>query len=208
MDGELSPLRVVIERFATSEASVDPSTGALRLSHRPKVGTEAYACVLYPGVSADVIEQYESVHRSRLADYLSIPPFYRRSLARMNGGFIFGTSLFGIPQSMAQNPPLLNRSVQQPLDVCTANEHWRVEYGASRSSFYIASGSYSSTENIGYFLTPDTQIEGYLKGGKKTGQWETFGRFLAAEIQRAESRFSEFEEMMASIRSSKPKRKR
>lgn len=196
-----------MERFAQSDANVDPKSGALRLSYRPKIGTEAYACVLYPGVSADHLDKYEAIHRQRLPKYLPIPALYRKILTRINGCFLFGTSLFGIPLSMAKDPPLLDRSVQQPHDVCTANEDWRKEYAVDQSNFFFASGAYSSTENVGYFLTPEDEVEAYLAKGKMVGVWSTFDSFLGAEIQRAESRYSEYEKMMEGIKLASTSRK-
>jgi hypothetical protein len=168
---------------------VEPRTGSLRLSHRPEIGTEAYACVLYPGLGFDVIDRYEGVHRARLSSYLDIPPFYRDFLTRLNGAYLFDIALFGVPPSMAQNPPLLDRSALQPLDVCTANDTWRLEYRVARSNFYFASGSHSSTESVGYFLTPDNRVEAYLVGEKKIGEWAGMDVFLTEEVERAESRF-------------------
>src|SRR6266850_4236999 len=101
LNDDLSPVRGVIERFASVEVNIEPATGALRLSHRPKIGIEAYACVLYPSVDSDLIDRYERIHRARLSDYLDIPPFYRTLLTRLNGAYLFGISLFGIPLSMA-----------------------------------------------------------------------------------------------------------
>ena len=208
LNDDLLPIRGVIERFASSEVNLDPATGALRLSHRPKIGTDAYACVLYPGVGSDLIDRYERIQRARLSDYLEIPPFYRSLLTRLNGADLFGISLFGIPLSMAQDPPLLNRSVLQPLDVGTANENWRLEYGVDRPHFHFAGGPYSNTENVGYFLTPDNRVEAYLAREKRIGEWKTVGAFLAAETDRAESRFPDFERMMESAqRAFKSKRK-
>jgi len=99
----------VIERLASSDANVEPATGALRVSHRPEIGTEAYACVLFPGVGLDVIDRYEGVHRARLSSYLGIPPIYKNLLTRLNGAYLFNIALFGVPPSMVQNPPLLDR---------------------------------------------------------------------------------------------------
>ena len=186
---DLSPLRCVIERLAASDANVEPLTGSLRLSHRPEIGTEAYACVLYPGVGFDVIDRYERVQRARLSSYVDIPPFYKNLLTRMNGAYLFNMALFGVPPSMAQNPPLLDRSTLQPLDVCSANDTWRLDYRVARSNFYFASGSHSSTENVGYFLTPDNRVEAYLVGEKKIGEWAGMDVFLTEEVERAESRF-------------------
>jgi hypothetical protein len=162
-----------------------------------------------PGVGCDLIDRYIDTHRSRLSDYEDVPPSYRKLLTRLNGAFVFNIALFGIPLSMAQNPPLLNRSVLQPFDVCTANKQWRIEYGVARSKFFFASGSHSSTENVGYFLTLDNQVEAYLTGERKFGEWHTLGAFILAELQRAESQFLEYERMMEGVqRPSKPKRKK
>ncbi len=208
LNDDLLPVRGVIERFASSEVSLDPASGALRLSHRPKIGTEAYACLLHPGVGFDLIDRYERIQRARFSDYLEIPPLYRNLLTRLNGAYLFDLSLFGIPLSMTQDPPLLNRSALQPLDVGTANENWRLEYGIARPDFHFAAGPHSNTENVGYFLTPDNSVEAYLTHGKRIGRWKTVDAFLAAEIDRAESRFPDFEWMMESAQSaskSKPK---
>ena len=189
IDDDLSPLRGVIERLASSDANVEPTTGALRLSHRPEIGTEAYACVLYPGIGLDVIDQYESVHRARLSRYLDTPAFYKNLLTRLNGAFLFNTAFFGIPPSMTRNPPLLDRSALQPLDVCTANDIWRCEYGVVPSNFYFASGPHSDNENVGYFLTPNNRVEAYLVGEKKIGEWAGMAAFLTEELERAELAF-------------------
>jgi hypothetical protein len=189
IDDDLSPLRSVIERLASSDADVEPATGALRLSHRPDIGADAYSCVLYPGLGLDVIDRYEAIHRERLPVYLDIPPFYKNLLSRMNGAYLFSTALFGIPQSMAQNPPSLDRSVLRPLDVSTANHTWRLEYRVSHRNFYFASGSHSSNENVGYFLTPENRVEAYLVGERKIGEWAGMNAFLSEELERAELGF-------------------
>ena len=84
LNDDLLPVRGVIERFAP-EVNLEPATGALRISHRPKVGAEAYACVLYPGVDSNLIDRYERIHRARIADYLDIPLLYRNSFVRQIG---------------------------------------------------------------------------------------------------------------------------
>ena len=209
LDGDLSPLKTVVQQLSSPDANIDPLTGGLRLSHRPAIGTEAYACILYPGVDSDVIERYEGIHRARTSRYIDIPPFYKRVLGCLNGAFVFETALFGVPSSMAQNPPRLDRSAQHPLDVGTANEDWRLEYEVDHCRFFFASGSHSPTENVGYFLTPDNNVEGYLRGGNEIAQWETLGAFLAAEIERAKSRYIEYERMMeAAQREFKSRRKK
>lgn len=196
LDGELSPLKAVVQQFSSPDANLDPVTGALRLSHRPAIGTDAYACILYPPVDLDVIERYEGIHHARASRCVHIPPFYKGVLGQLNGAFVFETALFGVPSPMAQNPPGLDRSAQHPLDVGTANEFWRLEYKVDDSTFFFASGSHSDTENVGYFLTPYNHVEGYLRGGNKIAQWQTLGTFLGAEIERAKSRYVEYERTM------------
>jgi len=154
------------------------------------------------------IQRYEDIHRARTPRYTAIPSFYKGVLGRLNGAFIFETALFGVSSSMAQDPPRLDRSVHHPFDVGTANEDWRVEYKVEQSRFFFASGSQSPTENIGYFLTPDNHVEAYLRGGDKIAEWEALGTFLVAEIERAKSRYVEYEQMMETAqRELKSKRK-
>lgn len=193
LDGDLSPLRNFVQQLSSADANFDPSSGALRLSHRPAIGPEAYACILYPDVDLELIERYQGIHRTRTTRYVDIPAFYKGVLGRLNGAFVFGTALFGVPLSMAQNPPRLDRSALHPLDVGTANQEWRLEYGVDGSRFFFADGSHSHTENVGYFLTPENHVEGYLRDGNLIAQWETLAAFLAAEIDRAQSRYVEYE---------------
>jgi hypothetical protein len=175
----------------------------------PVIGSEAYACILYPNIDSDTIERYEAIHHARTPRYVSIPRFYKEILGHLNGAFIFGTALFGVPSSMAQNPPMLDRSVQQPHDIGTANEDWRHEYQVDRSRFFFASGSHSHTENVGYFLTPDNGVEGYLREGTEIARWDDFASFLTAEIDRARSRYAQYEQMMETLqRERKSKRKK
>ena len=85
--------------------------------------------------------------------------------------------------------PGANDAVLQPLDVCTANDTWRLEYRVARSNFYFASGSHSSTENVGYFLTPNDRVEAYLVDENKIGEWAGMDAFLTAELERSELGF-------------------
>jgi hypothetical protein len=52
LDQELTPIRLVAERLAIDNSVIDPQTGAALISHRPQIGPEAYACVIFPGVEA------------------------------------------------------------------------------------------------------------------------------------------------------------
>jgi hypothetical protein len=181
---DLSPVRSVIYKLASSETNLEPRSGALRLSHRPQDGSEAYAVVLFPGVGLDIIERYENTQRARIRDYRNIPAFYKDILTQLNGAFLFDTALFGIPPSMVHDPALLDRSALQPLDACTANEDWRLEYGPPPTDHHFACGWHSVHDKIGYFLTSTNSVGAYLAGGKKIGDWETMNAFLADVVER------------------------
>jgi hypothetical protein len=88
---ELALIRLVAERFASSGSRVDPKTGALLLSHRPQVGEEAYACVLFPGISRETITRYVELQRRHHigAASFDIPLAYRNLLGSLNGAAVF-----------------------------------------------------------------------------------------------------------------------
>jgi hypothetical protein len=72
---------------ASGNANFDPLTGALRLSHRPAIGTDAYACILYPRVDLDVIERYEGIHRARTSRYVDIHTVLQRGTGTLERRF-------------------------------------------------------------------------------------------------------------------------
>jgi hypothetical protein len=61
---------------------------------------------------------YEDIHD------ITICPAYRAVLARMKGAMLFEVSLFGLPKTMAEKPPRLDRSTVWPFDLATAQKHW------------------------------------------------------------------------------------
>jgi len=126
-----------------TDSLIESGTGAALISHRPNIGTEAYACVIFPGISDETIARYEEVQRSS-GRSIEIPEAYRSVLRRLNGADIFRLSLYGLPPAMCQDPPLLKRSVRQPLDLGSANLHWRRKYTADPGRFHIGSGPYSA----------------------------------------------------------------
>jgi hypothetical protein len=101
--------------------------------------------------------------------------------------------LFGAPRSMAQDPPLLDRSILQPLDVGEANRRWRIKYGVDPCLFHFGSGPHSATETLGYFLGGEGSIETYLPGGKRVGTWRSLDGFLSDELARLEALYPESE---------------
>lgn len=199
LDGDWTPLRALVERLSGEDSSIDAASGALLVSHRPRVAPEAYACVLFPSVDSGFIDRYERIQRSRDPQYVDIPVLYRNLLQRINGGSFFELHLCGAMPSMAQEPPLIDRSVRQPFDLSLANENALVEYEVPPPAFFFGVCSYSFDENVGYFLTPDDRIEAYLSGRRKIAEWADMQDFLVDELRRAESTFPEFEKMMEKI---------
>jgi hypothetical protein len=189
LDHELTPIRLVAERLAGADSVVDLLTGAALISHRPQIGTEAYACVIFPGVAEEQTARYEELQRSRGNDGFEIPDVYRSVIRRLNGAELFRLSLYGLPASMCQTPPLLDRSARQPLDLGTANRVWRKRYSADPTLFHFGSGPYSPEENIAYFLQPNGSVVALLRGDHEEWVWPSIEAFLSQELPRAEEQF-------------------
>jgi hypothetical protein len=199
LDGELTPVRQLLGRFVGEDTVVDANTGTAKISHRPRMGPEAYAFILFPGIPADLIEKYAEVHAKPTGERFYIPEIYRKLLARLNGAFLLEVSLYGLPPSMCKIPPTLNRSVRQPFDLATANRNWSREYKPTPEQFMFGGAPYSYCENLGYFLKPDGGIQAKRKGGELFADWSSFEPFLSDELRRAESIFPEHEERMFAL---------
>ena len=73
LDHELTPIRVIAERLASAACVIDVRTGAALISPRPNIGTEAYACVIFPGVTPEVVARYEELQHALGNDGFVIP---------------------------------------------------------------------------------------------------------------------------------------
>ena len=187
-------------RTLASSATIDPKTGVALVNHRPKVAPEAYALVIYPGITEAEVARYEKLHEESAGRTLLIPAVYRAVLARLNGAFLFQAALFGIPRSMLQDPPLLDRSTLQPLDIGSANAMWRLKYKVDPALLYFGDGPHSNTENLGYFLADNGAVETYKRGGKRLESWPSLGTFISAEIARLEAAWPEYEREQERLR--------
>ena len=103
-----SELKMVMQNAVDSPLVFD-SSGLLLARHRPVSGLDASAVHLFQPVTEAVNEKYEQIHD------ISVPTKYRSLLTLFNGGEIFGLAIHGIPLSMVQDPPLLDREDPQPL---------------------------------------------------------------------------------------------
>jgi hypothetical protein len=61
LDGELSPIREVAMRHLERNGIIHPKSGAALLDHRPKYAPEAYAIILYPGLTEHDLARYEEL---------------------------------------------------------------------------------------------------------------------------------------------------
>jgi hypothetical protein len=133
--------------------------------------------------------RYHEVQRSTNRPTLEIPEVYKRVLLRLNGATVFRMNLFGLPPTMCQDPPVLDRSTPQPLDLGAANSFWRNRYASRPLQFYFGSGQYSHEENTGYFLNEDGSIDALIREGRRVWSWASLEPFLTAEIARSEALF-------------------
>jgi hypothetical protein len=163
------------------------------VSHRPKIGSQAYAIRLYPGADEDMLAAYEEIHG------VAIPDLYRSVLRHLNGGHIFQMSLLGVPPLMAKRPPQIDRSTSWPLDIGTGQTDWGSEYEPDRADFMIGFGPSTDGEHLGYFLWPNGGVEALRKGGAPQASWKGIGEFLTEELTRAEDLYSTYEKGMAEI---------
>jgi hypothetical protein len=207
LEGTLLPVRQTAERILDDDSCVDPPSGSLLISRRTSIAPEAYAFVLFPGIDAELIARYETVHGKKGTYEFSVPSEYKQILKRLNGANLFKIDLFGIPRTMANDPPLLDRSRRQPLGLATANQSWSAKYKSRADQFHIGSGPYSPSENLGYFLSPDRTVEARRVGGECFATWQSIASFLSSELSRAESQYPAYEEFWRQLnsKSKKPK---
>jgi hypothetical protein len=200
LDGPLNPIRETAEKLLASEPEPQEEHGAILISRRPKIAPQAFACVLFPGLSDTMIDRYVQLwnaHRS--LQPFRLPDAYRQVLRSLNGAWVFDLSLFGIPPSMCADPPLLNRGARQPLDISSA-ESWSRSYKPGPAQFHFGGSPYTWDENLGYFLNEDGSVEARRKGGAVFGCWKGMREFLEQEISRNEAAFPEHEERSAAFR--------
>ena len=205
---ELRPIRNQAERFLFDGGCIDRATQAALISPRPKIGSGAYAIVLFPGVDSDQISRYEQTHQNVGKSNFAIPGRYKCVLESLNGAELFQISLFGVPGAMIDSPPLLSRSIRQPLDLATANRNWAADFEPRVGQFHFGGGPYSFDENLGYFLNPDESVEARRKGGEIFQSWPSIKKFLEGELARAEAQFPEHESRWAAVLRETPSKKR
>jgi hypothetical protein len=193
ISAEFAPIHNLAERYKDERSCIDPASSAVLISPRPRIGVAAYAIVLYPGIDSDQIARYEQIHHKVGKFDFVIPDTYRTMLKSLNGANLFEMALFGVPGSMTNDPPLLNRSIRQPFDLAGANQNWAAAFKPQRGQFHFGAGPYSCEENLGYFLSDDGSVDARRKGGEVFRIWTSLAKFLDSEVVRAEALFPEYE---------------
>jgi len=179
----LSPLARDTKRLAAAGAWRDVESDAILVGKRSDFGYPAFKVILFPPLSDDLIQAYQRIHDIALS-----PPllFMFRSL---NGFFHLDLNVYGIPPSMAADPPLLDRSLWMPLDI-GSGRHWRLKYSASSpSDLLFASRNVDDDGQVGYFMAPDGVIKAYGAGSRHAltmnGEWANLAQWMATQVASA-----------------------
>ena len=172
------PILSLLQTFDKSDFTEEDG-GIVLVGHEPERGLMAYAVTLFPGLSIEDIERYEE------ATGIDFPKTLKKFLQRLNGAFLSDLSIYGIPTSMLNNPPLLSRSVRNPYDVATATKLWRLAYeDADHDEFHFSGRNISWSGQIGYFLRKDGSVVSYPKNKTvyKSQVWPSLDEWLRDEI--------------------------
>lgn len=180
LPADLAPL-VKSARRHQRRCSAVATDGTLLIAHQPWVAPEAYALRLHPGAKKPWFAKYAKLHDIR------IPTGLRPLLTAVNGCSAFGMSIYGMPPSMLNDPPLLDRSSIQCMDIATANTDWKHEFeGVESGAFHFGGRDYSDDEVTGYFLTGKSTVSSVLPDGKVVGTWNDIPSFLTDELAASE----------------------
>jgi len=180
---ELLPVRQAAARYLDFRCSIGTKGNEwAAIAHSPWLGVLSHAIRIYPAIKATALAKYEKLSG------IKIPAIWRPVLLSVNGLEAFGLNLFGIPASMLNDPPLLNRSIIQCLDISLA-QAWKYEYKVDPSYFHVGARDYSYDELVGYFITGKGTILGVRQNGKRVGEWPRLDDLLSEELQAAEKLF-------------------
>ena len=177
---ELRPLAAAARRHYNRGASVRPD-GTLQIARTPWVGPEAFAIMLYPAADPAWVTTF-----GRRFSH-PVPEQYARVLASVNGCFAFGLALYGLPPSLQERAPSAKHYALEPLDLGAANQYWSREYRGSEGEFHFGGRTWSETENVGYFLTPDGRVRSRRKEGEVVRDWASIEDLLTDELPSVEA---------------------
>jgi hypothetical protein len=115
---DLLPIQKLINKVINDKKTeIIEEDNAIKIDRRVKIGTDAFAIVLFDGLQPDQIIAYENIFK------IKIPALFQKVLLTCSGADIFEMSIYGISKSMLQKQ-LLNRESIQPHDLAIANKDW------------------------------------------------------------------------------------
>jgi len=173
---ELEPIKIQVKKYLENNSTIDEVV--LNILHRPWVASLNWGLMLYSGADAEWFLEFERKTQK------VIPGFYQNFLQLINGGFIYGISMYGLTPSI-YNKGVLKRTILQCHDLTTANTSWIHNYDVDPMLFHFAGRTYSRQENIGYFFDGDN-ILSIRKNGEVLNQWTNLGDMLFDEIETVE----------------------
>ena len=173
---ELSSITIQIKRYLDNNSNIDELV--LNVLHRPWVARLNWGIMIYKGVKTNWFAEFTKITDKE------IPDFYKDFLKHINGGFIYGISMYGLTPSFFETG-LLNRTLLQCHNLTSANNQWIREFKVENNLFYFASRNYTEDENVGYF-SKDNLILCYRKNGQLLKQWNSLKEMLSEEIEIAE----------------------
>jgi hypothetical protein len=173
---ELKPISIQVKKYLDNNSDIDESV--INVLHRPWVAPLNWGLMLYQGANPEWFTEFKNRTEKE------IPSFYKDFLQHINGGFIYGISMYGLTPS-AYETGLLNRTILQCHDLTTANNSWVREYNVDPQLFHFGGQSYSRKENVGYFFDND-MILCYRENGELINKWTNLGEMLFDEIDIAE----------------------
>lgn len=156
--------------------------GVHRLCRVEWKGISRYAMHVFPGTLDRHLTNYERVHS------IALPMPVKRLARRMNGLSAFDLTLFGVPESMCQSVPNLNRSRIQCIDI--ARENWRWRLHDKGLAGFLFGGRYdgaSQEVHISYLVDESNKLFGVNDTTSETyGPWNGWNEFLSSELRMAE----------------------
>ncbi len=180
---ELTPLTNASRKYTKFCCSID-AEASWNIAHRPWVAPLNYLITLYAPAKKSWFAKYKQIQ----IHSISIPSVIQNVLLQSNGFFAFGMSFYGMPPTMLNDPPRLDRSKLNCHDIATANKDigWKSEYSVDQSLFHFASRHYTEDENVGYFLDKKNDIYSFKKSGEQVGAWSNIRAFLESELKASE----------------------
>ena len=188
-----SPKAIADELSLLLQANEDPVAieYGIQVGRRAGLNNKTFSICLFDPLPESSFAKYETIHD------MVIPDPYRKVLNQINGAWMYRLVLFGLPPSMIAEPPLLDRSVVQPMDLATAHRDWRAKYEAEEDEFHFGSSDWTMEKTIGYFVSPTGSVRGLVASEGCVAQWSDFDLFLDEEVQRNKAAYPAYEKYIA-----------